>query len=299
MEECGVRGPLNSWFRDYLTARTYRVRVGESLSEPATDVLCGLPQGSGCGPVGYLMHVNSLCRVLRHATAYMFADDLCTIHASGDIAEISRLVQEDVDNIVKWSHDNGIILNIEKTKMLIIKSPYCSVPDIHCSIITHSYDCLHKQCNCICKPIERVNCVTYLGMQIDENFNWRYHIEKLCDKMRVMLCKFYNLQFKVPQKVLRCLYMALIDSMIGYGLECYGLTFKTYIEKIEIIQIRFLKLIVGEKLKIRFKDNYKELFKICNVLPASEKHKYLLATVLLEAKKSNNTKLDSKQRYIR
>ncbi|CAG9114797.1 unnamed protein product [Plutella xylostella] len=116
MGECGVRGPVNDWFRDYLTSRSYRVRVADSLSEPR-GVRCGVPQGSAAGPVCYLMLVNSLCRVLRHCSAYMFADDLCAFLAGRDMAEVQRLVQEDVDNVIKWSHDNGIIINADKTKM--------------------------------------------------------------------------------------------------------------------------------------------------------------------------------------
>ncbi|CAG9129116.1 unnamed protein product [Plutella xylostella] len=105
MDECGVRGPLNDWFRDYLTARSYRVRVAGALSERRA-VRCGVPQGSTAGPVCYLTLVNSLCRVLRHSSVYMFADDLCALRAGKDMAEVSRLMQEDVDNVVKWSHDN-------------------------------------------------------------------------------------------------------------------------------------------------------------------------------------------------
>ncbi|KAA5597195.1 hypothetical protein F3H15_35725, partial [Pseudomonas aeruginosa] len=83
---------------------SYRVKVGDAFSEEI-QVNCGVPQGSGCGPVCYLMHVNSLCGVLRHCSAHMFADDLCTLSASTDLAEMCRRVQEDVDAVVKWSHD--------------------------------------------------------------------------------------------------------------------------------------------------------------------------------------------------
>ncbi|XP_063635107.1 uncharacterized protein K02A2.6-like [Cydia splendana] len=107
MEECGVGRPLNQWFRDYLTARSFRVKVGSALSDEQV-VRYGVPQGSGCGPLCYLMHVNSLCGVLRHCSAHMFADDLCTLRAGIDLEQTCRLVQEDVDAVVKWSHDNGI-----------------------------------------------------------------------------------------------------------------------------------------------------------------------------------------------
>ncbi|KAI5631696.1 reverse transcriptase (RNA-dependent DNA polymerase) domain-containing protein [Phthorimaea operculella] len=276
MDECGVREPLNSWFRDYLTSRSYRVKVGEEFSD-AREVTCGVPQGSGCGPVCYLMHVNSLCGVLRHCSAYMFADDLCALRAGNDLAETCRLVQEDVDSVVKWSHDNGIVLNADKTKLLIIHSPYLRLLETNHNIYTHSFDCIHNNyINCSCKPIEHIDCITYLGVKIDNNFSWSSHVDYICNKLRSLLGRFYHLSFKVPLSTLKCLYLSLVDSILSYSLDCYGLTFRTNIQKLESIQIRFLKMLVNKKTKDSCKEDYTKLFKICKILPISLKHKYLI-----------------------
>ncbi|XP_045505188.1 uncharacterized protein LOC123701725 [Colias croceus] len=276
MEECGVVEPLNNWFRDYLTSRSFKVRIEDTFSD-GKAVLCGVPQGSGCGPVCYLMHVNSLCGVLKHCTAHMFADDLCAMRAGTDLAETCRLVQTDIDAVVKWSHDNGIVLNTDKTKLLIVHSPYLPLSQTY-SMFTHTFECIHNQFKtCICKPIERVKTVTYLGMRVDEHFSWTTHIDYIYDKLKVLLGKFYHLSYKVPIKTLKCLYMALVDSILSYSLDCYGLTTKTNLNKLENMQIRFLKLLVSKKIKDKYKHNYRMLFKFCNILPVSLKHKYLLA----------------------
>ncbi|KAF9805335.1 hypothetical protein SFRURICE_007578 [Spodoptera frugiperda] len=136
LEECGVEKPLKDWFRDYLTSRSYRVKISDTFSDEKI-VRCGVPQGSGSGPVCYLMHVNSLCNVLQHCSAHMFADDLCALRAGTDIAETCRLVQQDVDAVVKWSHDNGIVLNSEK-QYLIIHSPYSPLKETPLPIYTHT-----------------------------------------------------------------------------------------------------------------------------------------------------------------
>ncbi|XP_060805091.1 uncharacterized protein LOC132902787 [Amyelois transitella] len=277
MEECGLGQPLNQWFSDYLTGRSYRVKVGDTLSDEKL-VDCGVPQGSGCGPVCYLMHVNGLCGALQHCSAYMFADDLCTLSAGTDLAETCRLVQRDVDAVVKWSHDNGIILNTEKTKLLIIHSPHLRPVESPPPLFAHSFECFHdNNLDCKCTPIENVSSVTYLGVKIDTKFSWESHIDYICNKLRILLGKFYHLCFKVPTSVLKCLYFALVDSILGYALDCYGLTFKTYIDRLEALQIRFLKLLVNRKTKIHCKGDYTKLFKICKILPVSLKHKYLLA----------------------
>lgn len=279
MEECGVGRPLNQWFRDYLTARSFRVKVGEGLSDEQV-VRCGVPQGSGCGPLCYLMHVNSLCGTLRHCSAHMFADDLCALRAGTDLALTCQLVQEDVDAVVKWSHDNGIVLNTDKTKLMLIHSPYLIPKDKSPPIFTHSFTCLHNNIipvNCTCTAIEKVSSVTYLGLKIDENFSWSPHIDFICSKLRILLCKFYHLSYRLPTSTLKCLYHSIVESILSYALDSYGLTFKTNIDKLEMLQIRFLKLLVNKKTKDNCKNNYQKLFKICKILPVSSKLKYLLA----------------------
>ncbi|XP_061728263.1 uncharacterized protein LOC133533314 [Cydia pomonella] len=294
MAECGVGQPLNEWFRDYLTSRSYRVKIGDDLSDE-TLVHCGVPQGSVCGPVCYLMHVNSLCGVLRNCSAHMFADDLCTLRAGTNMIETCRLVQQDIDSVVKWSHDNGIILNSDKTKLLIIQSPYLSPSEMPLPMYTHSFTCLHNNLHdCHCRPIEKVDCVTYLGVKVDSAFSWQQHINYICSKLRILLGRFYHLSFKVPINILKCLYFAIVDSVLSYALDCYGLTFKSYIDKVEAIQIRFLKLLVSKKTRNSCKGNYNKLFKICKILPVSLKHKYLLAINNHSNKVHISTRLEHK-----
>ncbi|KAG7309316.1 hypothetical protein JYU34_005260 [Plutella xylostella] len=114
-------------------------------------------------------------------------------------------------------------------------------------------------------------------MKIDENFGWTKHIDYVSNKLRILLCKFYQLSFKIPKDVLKCIYLALVDSIVSYALDCYGLSFKTHIDKIEALQIRFLKLLVDKKTQRKCQNDYSQLFKILKVLPVSLKHKYLLA----------------------
>uniref|UniRef100_A0A2A4J7L6 Reverse transcriptase domain-containing protein n=1 Tax=Heliothis virescens TaxID=7102 RepID=A0A2A4J7L6_HELVI len=154
MEECGIAGPLNRWFRAYLTDRSLRTVIDGVVGEPRR-VACGVPTGSVFGPVGYIMHVNSMCNVVRNSRIYMYADDTCLVFADKELDVIERNIQEDLTNIIKWAHDNGIIININKTKCMRISSPYLK----HCErpprVVGHSYECLHGDMTyCTCADIE-------------------------------------------------------------------------------------------------------------------------------------------------
>jgi hypothetical protein len=115
-----------------------------------------------------------------------------------------------------------------------------------------------------------------LGVQIDEHFSWTHHIHYICGKLRILLSKFYHLSFRVPRNILKCIYVSLVDSIMGYALDCYGLATKTNIQKLEALQIRFLKLLVNKKVKNSCQGDYSKLFRICKILPVSLKHKFLL-----------------------
>lgn len=272
VEECGVGGPLKQWLRAYFTNRQLRTVIDGVTGEPA-HMCCGVPTGSVFGPVGYIMHVNSMCNVVQNCRIYMYADDTCLLYADKNLSVIESKIQEDFTQIIKWTHDNGIIMNINKTKCMHIRSPYlkniCSAP----RIVGHSFQCLHSdQVACSCPEIEVVEEYKYLGLVIDYNFSWKVHITNLCSKLRSVLVKFHYLSYVLSRETLYTVYYALVDSLLSYGLVSYGRTFKTYLDKIKALQIRFMKLLVDTNTKRRCKlSNYEELFLECKMLPVHEK----------------------------
>jgi hypothetical protein len=277
MQECGVRGSALEWIRSYLSNRTLTTVI-DGRSGDEAKVIYGVPTGSIYGPVGYIMHVNSMSNVVQNCSTYMYADDTCIVYADRDIKNLEQCVQTDFVNIIKWSHDNGIILNIEKTKCMLIKSPYLRVPSENINIIGHTYDCLHNnQLNCECAGIEFVNKYKYLGLTIDTKFSWANHIDLVCNKLRAIMVKLYSLKNIVNRKIMHTLYHSLAESVISYGLNAYGLTFKTYLDKIYSIQIRIIKnVLVDKNTKMSCKQNYKLLYKRLKILPVHDKVKYLI-----------------------
>ena len=64
------------WIREFLLARTQRVRVGGQLSEEVR-LTSDVPQGSVLGPLLFLAHVNDIWRNME-STIRLFSDD-CVI----------------------------------------------------------------------------------------------------------------------------------------------------------------------------------------------------------------------------
>ncbi|KAG7310783.1 hypothetical protein JYU34_003599 [Plutella xylostella] len=274
LDSTGIRGPLLQWCQNYLTNRKYRVKINDCYSDDV-KVSIGTAQGSVLGPLHYLVYVNDVTNIIKHCSLYQFADDTCLIAADKSVTEAMKKLQKDFTALVKWSHDAGLILNAQKTQMMHIRSSH-NPTDHHVRLIAHNHDCLHtNNCN-NCETIEQVKTATYLGLIIDDRFNWEPHVNKVCDKLRGVLAKISIVKYKVPYSVLLNMYKALVESIIFYGITSYGRTYKSYLDKICNLQIRILKKIVPPKIKQKCKGEYQRLFHYCGILPVHRRVEYAL-----------------------
>lgn len=183
-------------------------------------------------------------------------------------------MQRNFDNLCKWAHDAGLVINASNTKTIHIHSPHVKVS--HTPTITaHDHQCLHRGppapgC-CACPTLQFVDQHTYLGLIIDKHFKWGPHIEVVSDKLRSINAKLSILKYKLPFFTLRLLYLALADSIISYGLCSYGRTYRTYLNRIYKLQLSILKNIVPNNIRRMYKDDENGLFEYCKVMSVYEK----------------------------
>ncbi|RXY24593.1 hypothetical protein DD577_29365, partial [Klebsiella pneumoniae] len=71
----GLSAGYVSWFRSYLTSRTFSVRYCGALST-SYAVLSGVPQGSVLGPLLFYIFINDLLGVVKYSNCLLFADDI-------------------------------------------------------------------------------------------------------------------------------------------------------------------------------------------------------------------------------
>ena len=92
-------------------------------------------------------------------------------------------------------------------------------------------------------PLERKNYVKYLGVLIDSNLSWRYHIDHISSKTRKGIGIIARLRHFVPSNTLIRIYRSLIEPYISYGLTAWGQAANCYLNKVLILQKRALRLI--------------------------------------------------------
>jgi len=116
----GIRGEVLLWLEHYFDKRTHQTRVGDCLSDEAT-LVSGVVQGSGIGPLSFLIFVDELAKLLeRHGVVVkLFADDVKVYMEISNVDDAAKL-QKALDLIAEWADDWQPGLSIGKCNTLSI-----------------------------------------------------------------------------------------------------------------------------------------------------------------------------------
>ena len=93
------------------------------------------------------------------------------------------------------------------------------------------------------KRLYPTESVKYLGVKIDTNLNWKYHVNDLSIKLNRANALLFKLIKYVSLKILRSIYFAIFDSYLSYCCHVWAQNCST-IQRIIISQKRLLELLI-------------------------------------------------------
>ena len=117
LQSYGLPTHILRWMATFLLDRAQRVQIGNEYSHSGNPN-GGLPQGTLSGPKCFLVYINHLRTTVP---LYKYVDD-STLLEICDRKDVF-VIQESIDIAARWTEQNDMNINSEKSKEIIISFP--------------------------------------------------------------------------------------------------------------------------------------------------------------------------------
>ena len=214
LQSVGIASDLWCWIRDYLTDRHQATVVNGCKSE-SIPVRFGVPQGSVLRPLLFSIFCNDLPDVVadENEDIEMYADDTTLYVVARTHDEIAIMLNNTLKKLIyEWCCLNGL-------------SPR---PGTSPKLGNNS--------------IKQVLVSRCLGLEIDYQLNWNYHVSEVIKAFTQKLNLLKSLCV-LPKKGRENFYFKVILPSVTYGMMIWSSCGKTLMDEIERIHVRAAKII--------------------------------------------------------
>ena len=123
----GLRGRLPMFIKNFLFERTFRVRVGSTLSNSQHQEE-GVPQGSILSVTLFSIKINNIVKCLTPSIdCALYVDDIVICYRATHMNIVERQLQLNLNKVNKWARVNGFKFSKSKTKCV----HFCSLRKMH------------------------------------------------------------------------------------------------------------------------------------------------------------------------
>lgn len=213
-----------SWIKDYLTERSFQVKVAHSFST-TKPVSSGVPQGGVLSPILFAIYTSDLPVILEGCgvSCKQFADDVKIYRSIRGPSDIES-IQSALDAIQMWSETWRLPLAPEKTVFMRMgKSDY----DANYSIKNHSLT-----------PVSRVKD---LGFHYDNKLDFSEHYKMIYNKASSRTFLIFKALSIVDQEMLLRAYKSYIRPIVEYGSPVFSPSKSKDIALLEKVQDNFTR----------------------------------------------------------
>ena len=187
------------WLCSYFDDQRKVVRLNNACSTLVV-ASSGVAQGSILGPLLYIFFVNDLALPddLNDCAMVKYADDTAV---AIPIIQDMKKVSDVVDFMERWCTDNGMKLNVSKSK--------------------HVYINKRLDPNCLNSPIEFAEVVKYLGVYFNRRGTWKDHFIHVVKEVSRRYYGLQRLKYSLSRDQMFSVYDALIRCYIEYASEAF------------------------------------------------------------------------------
>ena len=205
LRRIGISPSALAWFSSYLSGRKQVVRIGNAISEQLA-LRFGVPQGSILGPVLFTLYVNELLSFPNHCQSMGYVDDTKLLLAlpPNQTTDAVSMLNDDLREITKWCCRNSLLINPDKTKLLVIGVPQFTktLPPLSVTLMG--------------KIIEPVTTAKDLGVYIDNSLNYNDHINKISSSCIYKLIMINRIKHLLDKKTILLLIHSFVFNKLLY-----------------------------------------------------------------------------------
>jgi hypothetical protein len=177
----------------------------------------------------------------------LHADDTSLVITGTNPTQFSVDVNTVFNSVNEWFRSNLMILNIERTHFLHFRTKNSQKIDLNITLAE--------------EYITNTTNINFMGLVIDENLSWKFHIEQALIKLSSACYAMKVVTPLIGDKTLRMIYFAYVHSLLSYGIILWGNSSHSY--SVFRMQKRVLRIMT----KSGYRDSCMQLFKNWGILP--------------------------------
>ena len=208
-------------FKDYLSGRQQRVKIGDTFSD-WKGVKRGVPQGSVLGPVFFNIFINDLFYSVTHGKLHAYADDHQLYSSDVDPVALENCICREVRVANEWYRSNRMIVNETKHQAIVFGKT------------DHSFSF----------PLK--DSLDIFGINIDNRLRFDNYVSTICKKINGQFNVMLRFRKLISKDTLLRLYKAFIMPHFNYCSSVWHFCGARNTEKMDTLNKRILRFILQD-----------------------------------------------------
>ena len=191
----------------------------------------GVPHGSVLGPILFRIYINDAQFITNFIHLVLYADDMNLLVSNKSLKKSIMVLNKELVRLEEWFQANKLTVNLSKTKFILFG---------YRQRLTNSTTTrLEQDFNLkLGRQIDRVTHTKFLGLVLDENLSWSFHIDSISRKIAKSIGILYRARHYLNLDSLKNLYYSFIYSHISYGTLIWGSNYTSKLLPIHLLQKR-------------------------------------------------------------